>query len=233
MARYAKIADDLRAQITSGTLRPGDPLPTEGELQAAYGVSVSTARRALQALGTEGLIDSHRGRRSVVRPQSDLIRMMTLYVRDPTGVLGAGWRDEPQATVVPAPEETATRLGIEPGEPVSRVCHRWYMGRELIAVSTGWEPLRHTRGTVIEVPDLTGGTDVITRFALIGVPVRRVDTRTRTRMPTPHEVRLLNVPPGVPVYDISQTFLAREGRVHMQRVVVRGDRVEFVNSQEV
>jgi DNA-binding FadR family transcriptional regulator len=58
---YQLLADDLRAQITSGLLRPGQRLPTEPELCARTGVSRSTVREALRLLASQHLIVTTRG----------------------------------------------------------------------------------------------------------------------------------------------------------------------------
>lgn len=58
---YQTLADDLRYQITSGQLRPGDRLPTEPELCARSGVSRSTVREALRLLASQHLIVTTRG----------------------------------------------------------------------------------------------------------------------------------------------------------------------------
>jgi GntR family transcriptional repressor for pyruvate dehydrogenase complex len=58
---YQVLADDLRAQITSGRLRPGDRLPTEPQLCAQSGLSRSTVREALRLLSSQHLIVTTRG----------------------------------------------------------------------------------------------------------------------------------------------------------------------------
>jgi GntR family transcriptional repressor for pyruvate dehydrogenase complex len=58
---YQLLADDLRTQITSGQLRPGERLPTEPELCARSGVSRSTVREALRLLASQHLIVTTRG----------------------------------------------------------------------------------------------------------------------------------------------------------------------------
>ena len=58
---YRILADDLRAQITSGRLRPGDRLPTEPKLCLRSGVSRSTVREALRLLASQNLIVTTRG----------------------------------------------------------------------------------------------------------------------------------------------------------------------------
>jgi DNA-binding FadR family transcriptional regulator len=58
---YQVLADDLRAQITSGRLRPGDRLPAEPEMCARSGLSRSTVREALRLLASQHLIVTTRG----------------------------------------------------------------------------------------------------------------------------------------------------------------------------
>jgi DNA-binding FadR family transcriptional regulator len=58
---YQLLADDLRGQITSGRLRPGQRLPTEPELCLRSGVSRSTVREALRLLASQHLIVTTRG----------------------------------------------------------------------------------------------------------------------------------------------------------------------------
>jgi DNA-binding FadR family transcriptional regulator len=58
---YRVLADDLRSQITSGQLRPGDRLPTEPQLCRDCGVSRSTVREALRLLASQHLIVTTRG----------------------------------------------------------------------------------------------------------------------------------------------------------------------------
>jgi DNA-binding FadR family transcriptional regulator len=58
---YQKLADDIRVQITSGLLRPGERLPTEPQLCARSGVSRSTVREALRVLASQHLIVTTRG----------------------------------------------------------------------------------------------------------------------------------------------------------------------------
>ncbi len=58
---YQALAESLRAQITSGRLRPGDRLPTEPQLCDKAGVSRSTVREALRLLASEHLIVTTRG----------------------------------------------------------------------------------------------------------------------------------------------------------------------------
>ena len=59
---YRLIADE----IASGSLRPGDRLPSERELTERLGVSRATVRRALGELAMDGLVTASAGRGSFV-----------------------------------------------------------------------------------------------------------------------------------------------------------------------
>ena len=65
-APYQQIAEDLRDDIASGRLRPGDELPTLVQLAAKYGVAAGTAHRAVARFASDELISVTRGRRATV-----------------------------------------------------------------------------------------------------------------------------------------------------------------------
>lgn len=63
---YQQLADLIRADVERGGYRPGEILPSEGELCAAYGLSRSVTRQALRMLSQTGVIRTERGRGSFV-----------------------------------------------------------------------------------------------------------------------------------------------------------------------
>lgn len=54
---FAQVREYLRERIASGVLGAGAKLPSEGELEAEFGVSRITVRQALSELHAAGLID--------------------------------------------------------------------------------------------------------------------------------------------------------------------------------
>lgn len=56
-AKWALIADGIRAQIKSGELGPGDKLPSTSELCRQHDVSAIVVRQAINALKIEGLVE--------------------------------------------------------------------------------------------------------------------------------------------------------------------------------
>jgi LacI family transcriptional regulator len=81
---YQQVADDLRRQIRSGALPPGARLPPIRQLTTLYGVSIITINKAMAALVSDGLVDSHVGRGSFVTNLStpDAPRVIGFVLRD-------------------------------------------------------------------------------------------------------------------------------------------------------
>ena len=60
-AKYQRIADDLRARISSGEYPAGAQLPTKADLMARYQVAVNTVERAIDELRKAGLVETLQG----------------------------------------------------------------------------------------------------------------------------------------------------------------------------
>jgi GntR family transcriptional regulator, transcriptional repressor for pyruvate dehydrogenase complex len=66
---YLQVTAQIKEAILDGSLAPGEPLPTERDLSAQFGVSRTTVREALRALQAQGLI-SGESRTSPLRTTS-------------------------------------------------------------------------------------------------------------------------------------------------------------------
>ncbi|MDO8278523.1 MAG: GntR family transcriptional regulator [Burkholderiaceae bacterium] len=58
---FEEVSESIRAEISSGRLQPGDKLPAERQLAAAYGVGRYTVREALRSLEMSGLVNMRKG----------------------------------------------------------------------------------------------------------------------------------------------------------------------------
>jgi DNA-binding GntR family transcriptional regulator len=63
---YWRIANDIRSQIDSGLLAPGDRLPPISALTAQYGATTIAVRNALLMLQTDGLAEGRQGQGTFV-----------------------------------------------------------------------------------------------------------------------------------------------------------------------
>jgi GntR family transcriptional regulator len=59
---YRKIIDDIRQQIVTGELRPGDKLPSISQLMEQYECSDTPVKAALGRLQDAGWLEGHQGR---------------------------------------------------------------------------------------------------------------------------------------------------------------------------
>ena len=67
-APYRRIVADIRDRIARGELRPGDRVPSTRRIVRDWGVAMATATKVIAALRDEGLVDTHAGAGTVVRP---------------------------------------------------------------------------------------------------------------------------------------------------------------------
>lgn len=232
---YAQIANDYRTKIIDGTLPAGTKLPSESELMSEYGVSRIVARQAVSVLRNEGLIDSHSGKGSFVRPRQQIERLarnryrrrkLTGEFADDARRVGATANIEASSTRAAASDNIAARLKITPNAPVMRTGYRFLANGRPIQVSTSYEPLALTEGTDVERPEEgpLAGLGVISRMDSIGIRVTEAVESVTTRAPLPWEVEALDIPPGVHVLTIERTFLADDLPVETCDIVVPGDR---------
>jgi GntR family transcriptional regulator len=112
---YSQLTRILREQILAGVWKPGERLPSEGELGATYGLSRTAIRQALGQLVAEHLVVKEKGRGSFVsRP-----RLAEFVVQELRGfyeeMQEAGYlvRTEPLAQrLTRVPPEVAPYLGV-------------------------------------------------------------------------------------------------------------------------
>ncbi|GIG63684.1 transcriptional regulator [Longispora fulva] len=235
---YRKIAAELRDQISRGALRPGDKLPTEPQLVDSYSVSRNTVRLAVALLVNEGLIVIVPGRNGemVVRDRvtltyhasrveqvDGLVAETDAYMtevqqqgREPTQTF--------HLTIEALPAELAERLDVaDASSAVVRCCLRFVNGEP-----TSTQDTYYPKWLADEVPELMSPSDIpqgTTRLlAEKGYPQPAYRDELLTRMPTPDEVRRLELPAGTPIMEYHRTGYLPDGRpIRVTRIVFRGD----------
>ena len=218
-----QIADDLRAAITSGSVGPGDKLPSEADLVRQYGVAAQTARQAVSLLKTEGLVEGQAGRGVFVRMQPPLIRVGSdRYARRwrdkgkapmqaEMEEKGLDWRQEIlELATVPAPEWVADWFAIEVETPVFVRRRRTWVEATPTQLADSYYLLEDVNGTKIQEED-TGPGGGFARLEEKGLKLQRFREELLSRMPTPEESRGLQLGQGVPVVELHRISYA-DGR---------------------
>jgi GntR family transcriptional regulator len=206
--KWQQIADDLRAQIDTGDLAPGDPIPSETQLTDRYGVARATVRQAVQALRTSGLVVVEHGRATRVRASignsgTQRLDFNPAIRRDETGFHtwdAQGWTDVEDPSCYRATiAQHAAALHRPAGEPVfvlerqlehdngTQITHRTYLPFAIAATS----PL-------LETNPFQASADLYQALTDTGHDLHWDDTTTAT-MPTPDEAATLDIPDGVPL----------------------------------
>src|SRR4051812_48034269 len=83
---YAQVERGLRAAIAAGRVKPGDQLPTGGELAGGLGVNANTIARVYSELERAGVFETRRGvgtfgraGRAEARPASEHARRLRAF----------------------------------------------------------------------------------------------------------------------------------------------------------
>lgn len=247
---YERIITELREMITP--LPSGARVPvTLEELAKRHSVVAQTARRALTELEHEGLIVVRHGSGIYVRKRPPARRVAsnryqaeidqvrerggaqlppeTSFTRD-QGITWDQYRLDKDFREIPAPDDVATLLGVEPGTPLLARHFVFHANDEPQQISDSYYPLALVQGTPVADPanePWPGGN--IAQLATLGIYVTRVEESVRARMPTPDETHVLRIPPGVPVLTITRRMFVGEKRDTPVEaavdIVIPGDRV--------
>ncbi|WP_018504899.1 GntR family transcriptional regulator [Parafrankia discariae] len=234
---YQQIADELRAEISSGSLGPEGRLPTEAELVERYGVNRGTVRQALGVLVNEGLVVSERPkgyfvrqrRRMVYRPQDEL-----RVSADPAPTMDhfrtalandgrAATQTIDVALVVPPPE-IAERLQLADGEIAAVRRRVRSIDGEPFNINDSYYPLEIVQGSEIVLPhDIARGANRV--LAELGHKQVGIRHHYISRMPTPAEAHRLQLSPGTTLIVHYLTGYDEAGRpVRAVENVLPGDR---------
>ncbi|MCD9594173.1 GntR family transcriptional regulator [Streptomyces hygroscopicus] len=221
-AVFRQIADALREAIDKGRFREGDKLPSETELVDHFGVSRMTVRNALSLLQQEGLAVSEHGKGVFVRPRPPVRRLASDRFarrhRDQGKAAftveaeAAGSRPEVDSLEVKEErpsQDISARLG-SPRKVLARR-RRYLLDGRPVEFATSYLPLDLARNTPIAQPN-PGPGGIYARLEEMGHRLDHFDEEIRARMPSPAEVRTLQLASGVPVIHLVRTAYDAEGR---------------------
>ena len=246
---YRQIAEDLRAQIESGGLRPGQQLRTEIELREHYRASRNTVRDAIKWLITLGLVETRPGQGTFVTEKVD--PFVTTLSGDPEsgvgGDEGASYLSEVtqrsrkpsvgpvQVAILHATGEVAGQLGIPEGTEVISRHQRRYIDRTAWSLQTSFYPADLAdRGAerLRSAATIPQGTVQYMRESLGIEQVGYRDWIT-VRAPNPTEVDFFKLPADgrVPIYEILRTAFDQAGNpVRLTVTTFPADRNQFIVS---
>ncbi|MER7719015.1 GntR family transcriptional regulator [Streptomyces flaveolus] len=228
MSRHHDIADDLRQQITTGRIKPGERLPSEAGLADRYKVSTVTLRSALAVLQGEGLVEKIHGKGNFVRrPPRKIVYVGGWGTLDPWTAAEAALHVTVRSTTVQAHGHLATLLKVPTGSPLAGFVCLSHEGESPHGLARIYIPRDLAPAGVLD--DEPPYREAATRFAVLSVPPAAVRETVCARLPTPDEASTLRTNSTTPVLAITRVATDGTGRVvEAALLVFPGDRVDAV-----
>lgn len=240
-AKYQQIADRLRDQIGSGTLQPGERLPSEPDLVRQFDASRNTVRLALALLTNQGLVVTRQGLGTFVtepaRPFTALLSRVTVQpaVQSGSTVLPEVSRADSEAETSrlfvekkPASMSVAQKLEVAPGDLVVVRRRSGTIGDVPWMMMASYFPLDIAEGTPLEqAGEIADGS--IKLLADLGYAQAGFVDEIGARMPSTREFAFFGLSTGTPVVVVNRTAYTPARPIRMTRYVYRADRVRLTH----
>ena len=225
MPLYFQIAEHLRHHMITRKMSQGDLLTTDERVQAEFGVSRATARKAIDELVDEGLVERVTGKGTFVkepRLQVPLPVMLSFTeeilrrgMRPSSRIVSVGW--------VPASERATQALNLEAGAQVLRL--------ERIRYADG-EPILQTIDVLPDGLGIGPGEDFSgSLYELMesrGIRLAECQNLIEAAVTDRRLSNLLQVRKGFPILALQRTSYDAKGRpVLYEEAACRGDMYSY------
>ena len=138
---YQQVKESILAHIEENEMRPGDPLPTEAEMESLYHVSRTTVRAAVSELQSEGYLVRQQGRGTFVANNSyeDCQAVLQSFTEDAQKRgISICTRLLSTEMIIPS-EELQKSMGLE-DEAMLRIERLRYINDEATILTTSYLP---------------------------------------------------------------------------------------------
>ncbi|MFJ7056580.1 GntR family transcriptional regulator [Streptomyces griseobrunneus] len=243
---YLQVADQIRARVLAGEWAVGDKLPSRARFAKEYGVGQSVAQRAMERLIIEGILEGRAGSGTYVRKARQRRRMVRSRLRQERGgsPFRADLKDQGSAGTwecnstarVPATEDIAARLAIEPGDLCVMTHYEFLADGQPAQLATSWEPMAITGGTSVLLPEMgpQGKIGVVARMRSIDVNISTALEMPRPARATREQANFLGISVGELVTQLERIYFDAEGRpVETADIIVPDIRWEIAYEIEV
>lgn len=217
---YLKIKDDIRSQIDSGELSPGDRVPSESEIVKRVGASRMTVNRAMNELANEGKLVRVQGLGTFVaerRPQATLLHISDIS-EEIASRGGIHSSRQLHKGVKAATVEIAHLLGITPAMSVFHILLLHEDNHTPIQIEN-----RYVNPAV--APDFLKQDFNLTtpsRYLLDNFPVTEIEHKIEARLPDVEEQELLGIESGEPCLSVLRRSWSGESIVTCVRLISPG-----------
>lgn len=229
---YFRAKQAIHRLIEERGLQPGEPLPTERELEDTLQVSRVTVRRALTELEREGTVRREHGRGTFVAPPKlgrGLAAVTSFTQEAQTRGLKPGSRLLQFGRQTP-PRHISQQLGLAEGAPTLYLERVRLVDDEPLALSQSW--LNLPDWVILRPQDLATGGSLWAFLERHGLRVARVDKTVEAILADAYEAEALGIPPGSLFLVVESVARAADGTpIESNRVCYRADRYRLTFCQ--
>jgi len=244
---YRQIAEDLREQIESGRLEPGQQLLTEIELRDRYGASRNTVRDAIKLLTALGLVETRPGQGTFVPKKVD--PFVTTLSGDPEagvgGDEGASYlsevsernrrpaRSPVQVEIQQASDEVSAGLWVAKDSEVISRHERRFIDATPWSMQTSYYPMEFADRGAERLRSARDIEEGAVQYLADTLRIHQVGYRDwiTVRAPNPTEEDFFKLPSDgrVPMYEIFRTAFDGNGvPMRLSITVYPADRNQFI-----
>ncbi|HEX4811946.1 MAG TPA: GntR family transcriptional regulator [Nonomuraea sp.] len=221
---YLRVVEDIRRQITDGSLPPGAPIPSRAQLTRKYQVGETAARHALRVLASEGLIIGRVGSGHYVRERPDLTPLHRWRHLDHPAPFAADlqaqgrrvtwdWHSEPTE----AGPDIARRLRLKEATTLTKTRYLFRGDGRPLQLAISYEPMEFATPS-------EDRRSLLARMYAHGIKITEIVESVHTRVPRPYESDALDLAAGVHILHVERTHLAGDRPVETSDIVIPGDR---------
>jgi GntR family transcriptional regulator len=208
---YHQLYSLLKTCILDGTFEKNMKLPTEKQLSDEFGISRITAKRSLDELAEENLVERHRGKgthviyeykpKPVPAPLEAMLQEIESMARHSNAVIL-------DASMLQPPQNIRDEFGIDPGESLLYLAR----ARERDGLRFGYY-ISWTLGVNLpENPRVFEDTPRLAYFREQGMEVTHVKQTLRAVSAKPDAAEVLGVEPGSPLLSLLRRSYNKVGK---------------------
>lgn len=221
---YSKLRDMIQKKIDSGTLVPGDALPSERALAAQHGLSRMTVRQALSELVAAGALYREQGRGTFVSARKMQQRNIASFSQT---VKNMGYAPSTKvlafSTIVP-PKKIQDKLMIEE-TPVYRALRLRLADDTPVAIEEVFIPTHICPGLC--AIDLNESLYILINQTYTH-KIGSADSAVSAMHPNPSQQEYLGISRNTPVLKVDSLYFAVSGiTLYYERAVYRSDMYDY------
>lgn len=219
---YRKICESVTRRIKAGELRHGDAVSSERDLATEFGVSLMTARHALQVLTAEGLLIRRPNVGTYVAPAKIHFNKLASFTEE---MLARGYKPESRvlsATLTSQNDEVCSKLCLPADSNLIRLQRLRLTESEPYSIETCYFSAQRYDGILALDFELRSLFSIVSE--VYGVTISYADEEIDATSADPKTARLLKVQPGAPILRIRQLLYGSATPIIYSTALYRSDR---------